>query len=45
MQARDSTKILDFGRRRQAPDVVDAPAVAHPIDQGYQADGRVGVSD
>lgn len=45
MQARDSTKILDFGRRQQASKVVDAPAVTHPINRGCQGDGRVGVSD
>ena len=31
--------------RRQASGVVDAPTVTHPTARGYQADGRVGVSD
>jgi len=31
--------------RRQASGAVDAPTVTHPPARGYQADGRVGVSD
>ena len=31
--------------RRQASGAVDAPTVTHPTARGYQADGRVGVSD
>jgi IS605 OrfB family transposase len=31
--------------RRQASGAVDAPTVTHPTVRGYQADGRVGVSD
>jgi putative transposase len=31
--------------RRQASGAVDAPTVTHPIARGYQADGRMGVSD
>ena len=31
--------------RRQASGAVDAPTVTHPTVQGYQADGRMGVSD
>ena len=31
--------------RRQASGAVDAPAVTHSTARGYQADGRVGVSD
>ena len=31
--------------RRQASGAVDAPTVTHPTARGYQADGRMGVSD
>jgi IS605 OrfB family transposase len=31
--------------RRRASGAVDAPTVTHPTVRGYQADGRVGVSD
>jgi len=31
--------------RRQASGAVDAPNVTHPTARGYQADGRMGVSD
>ena len=31
--------------RRQASGAVDAPTVTHPTARGYQADGRLGVSD
>ncbi|MFW5917458.1 MAG: RNA-guided endonuclease TnpB family protein, partial [Halorubrum sp.] len=31
--------------RRQASGAVDAPTVTHPTVRGYQADGRMGVSD
>ena len=31
--------------RRQASGAVDAPTVTHPTGRGYQADGRMGVSD
>ncbi|MFC6719099.1 RNA-guided endonuclease InsQ/TnpB family protein [Natrialbaceae archaeon GCM10025810] len=31
--------------RRQASGLVDSPTVTHPTVRGYQADGRVGVSD
>lgn len=31
--------------RRQASGAVDVPTVTHPTARGYQADGRMGVSD